>query len=204
MKLSLLLNSTDLSNETINKIIFDDIKYHETKSKYAIVFGHPEYLSFRVQKAIDLYKSDKIEKIILSGGIGKNDNVSTESEAIKMKRIAVMQEIPESDLILEDKSTTTIENVQNVAKYFEQHTDDDEKSITLISSIWHMRRCLAIAKKYLLMFDNFYFAPAYDNVAEENTWMNTEVGQKLVGDEIYYLRKHIMQNRIADLDIDFL
>lgn len=200
MRLSILLNDINLNNEKINKIIFNGIEYYGEKSKYALVFGHPEYLSFRVQKAIDLYKSGNIEKIILSGGIGKKDNVSTESEAIKMKRIALAQGIPESDLILEDKSTTTIENVQNVAKYFEE-INYEGKEIILISSIWHMRRCLAIAQKYLSNFEKFYPAPAHDNVAEENSWMNTEIGQNLVGDEIYYLRKHIMQEIISDLDI---
>lgn len=200
MKLSALLNNENLNNEKINEIIFNGIEYHDEIAKYALVFGHPEYLTFRVQRAIALYKMGRIEKIILSGGIGAKDTVSTESEAIKMKRIAIAQGIPEEDLILEDKSTTTIENVQNVANYFKE-IKYEGKEIILISSVWHMRRCLAIAKKYLLMFDNFYFAPAHDNVAEENTWMNTELGKKLVGDEIYYLRKHISQNRIADLEI---
>lgn len=199
MKLSLVLEKEKLEDEEINKIIFDGILDNYQKTKYALVFGHPEYLSFRVQKAIDLYKKSIIEKIILSGGIGKMDTVSTESEAIKMKRIALKADIPEEALILEDKSTTTIENVQNVAQYLE----DDMSNLILISSVWHMRRCRAIVQKYLSGVKEFYFAPVHDNVAEPNIWKNTELGRQLVENEIYYLRKHIMQERIADLDIEF-
>ena len=203
MKLSVLLNDENLTDKKKNKIIFVGISDNYQKAKYALVFGHPEYLHFRVQKAIDLYKKGIIEKIILSGGIGKMDTISKESEAIKMKRIALKQGVPEEALILEDKSTTTIENVQNVEKYLKGIPKSDISKIILVSSVWHMRRCRAIAQKYLSEVKEFYFAPVHDNVAESEVWKSTELGRELVENEIYYLTKHIRQEKIADLDVDF-
>ncbi|HEX8923205.1 MAG TPA: YdcF family protein [Patescibacteria group bacterium] len=70
-----------------------------------------------IEKAIELYQSGIIPRIIFSGKWAWTLTYNppmTESEA--MKRIAITRGIPESDIITETESVTTVSNMCNVKK----------------------------------------------------------------------------------------
>lgn len=67
-------------------------------------------LAGRLDKGIQMYEfSGRRAKIIVSGGKGSNEAIS---EAQAMKNYLMEQDIPESSIIMEDKSKTTMENMQ--------------------------------------------------------------------------------------------
>lgn len=73
---------------------------------------HPRYnpcLIARINHAVDLYKSHYASKVLMSGGTDKEDN---KNEAETMKTIAMGDGIPEKDILLETKSTSTYENLE--------------------------------------------------------------------------------------------
>ena len=71
-------------------------------------------LQERLDKAILVYSKDPSPtKLIPSGGKGSDENIS---EAEAMKRYLLEQGIPESDILMEDRSTTTLENLKTAAK----------------------------------------------------------------------------------------
>ena len=77
-------------------------------------------LEDRLNKAIDIYRMDPTPpKMIPSGGRGADETVS---EAEAMKKYLLEHGIPESDIILEDRSRTTYENL----KYSKQILDEQE------------------------------------------------------------------------------
>lgn len=65
-------------------------------------------LKLRLDKAIEYYHSNKDINIIVSGGQGK-DEIMT--EALAMKNYLVENNVDEEKIILEDKATTTLENI---------------------------------------------------------------------------------------------
>lgn len=66
-------------------------------------------LAKRLDKAIDIYKQNLNKPlIIVSGGQGKDEVIS---EALAMKRYLLSKGISEDNIILEDKSTSTYENM---------------------------------------------------------------------------------------------
>ena len=68
----------------------------------------------RLDKAIEVYRKDPTPpKLIPSGGQGSDEKIS---EAEAMKSYLMDQGIPENDIILEDASTTTYENLLNSKK----------------------------------------------------------------------------------------
>lgn len=61
-------------------------------------------------------------------------------EAIKMKNLAIEMGILEQDILVEDTSSNSFENVEHAFPLIPEKID----SIALISSEFHLKRCLAI------------------------------------------------------------
>src|SRR5690349_18404465 len=95
-----------ISNEEITDYIFlDDI---ELRGDIAFVFGTWNARKGSVEKAVELYKNGSVPKMIFSGGMNKETGV-VEGEA--MAEEAIKLGVPRSDVLIENKSTNTLENV---------------------------------------------------------------------------------------------
>jgi uncharacterized SAM-binding protein YcdF (DUF218 family) len=73
--------------------------------------SNPHYnpcLVARVNQAVSLYKNRYAPKILMSGGTDKEDN---ENEAETMEKIAMEAGVPKADILMENKSTSTYENL---------------------------------------------------------------------------------------------
>ena len=66
-------------------------------------------LKERLNRVLDLYEAGKIERVIVSGGVGGRD--STLSEAEGMKRYLTEHGVPSSAIIEETEATSTYENL---------------------------------------------------------------------------------------------
>jgi len=65
----------------------------------------------RVGTAADLYHEGKLDRVILSGGKGSTQQ---DSEAVVMRRYAMLRGIDPSKIIVEGESRSTLENLKNV------------------------------------------------------------------------------------------
>lgn len=122
----------------------------------------PKLLSNRIDKAIEIYKKSTVKaKLILSGGQGSDEKIS---EAEAMKRYLLEKGIPSSDLIKEDKSTTTYENLKNSKSIIDNRKGD--KKTVLVTSNYHVYRALRYSKKIKLKCSGvgshvaFYYWPS--------------------------------------------
>lgn len=96
-------------------------------------------LIYRLEKAYDYAIDHPNCKIIVSGGITRNNTVS---EASLMKDALIAFGIDESRITAEENSKETIENIM----YCKQLMDGGEK-VVIISSQYHCSRVQEIAKK---------------------------------------------------------
>ncbi|MGL5693676.1 MAG: YdcF family protein, partial [Peptostreptococcaceae bacterium] len=138
---------------------------------YIIVLGSglikdrvPPLLKSRLDKGIEIYnqqiKKGNPCKIIVSGGQGADELVS---EASAMGKYLLSQGIKESDVILEDKSRTTYENM----KFSKKIMDKSEKYNSIfITNNYHVFRASIFARKVGLKSNGvgaptaFYFLPS--------------------------------------------
>ena len=100
-------------------------------------------LQDRLDKAIAVYRRDPTPpKLIPSGGKGSDESLS---EAEAMKRYLVEQGIPEEDILMEDQSKTTYENL----KFSKDILDRQEgrKYTALVTSNYHVYRALRYCKQ---------------------------------------------------------
>lgn len=98
-------------------------------------------LKERLDRALEMYKEGKVPKLIVSGGLDRPDYKYTEAEG--MQRYLVAQGVPESDILLENEATSTVENLR-----FSQDIMRRESwsSAIIITHTYHGRRALEIAE----------------------------------------------------------
>ena len=100
-------------------------------------------LSDRLDKAIKIYKRTESDcRIIVSGGQGPDE---TMSEAEAMKGYLLEQGIHERDIIKEDQSTDTMENLQNSHRIITERKGRQYTAV--VSSGYHVLRAMIYANK---------------------------------------------------------
>lgn len=109
--------------------------------------GISKTLKLRLDKAIEYYHSNKDINIIVSGGQGKDEIMI---EALAMKNYLVENNVDEEKIILEDKATTTLENIIFSKEIIGDLNLGDR--ILIVTSDYHLFRGRFIAS--ILGFDN--------------------------------------------------
>ena len=93
----------------------------------------------RINHAIDLYRGGKVRKIIFTGGQGNRNELT---EAAEARQYAIKNGIPEADILIEENSHTTYENVINAKQLAD---GNGLKKVLIVSDPMHMKRAVAMA-----------------------------------------------------------
>ncbi len=202
MKLSEITKET-LTDDDIQKIVYENINDNGKRTIYGLVFGNSMLINERVRTAVDAYRNNRIKKIIFSGGsngISNQDN-DTIPEAVKMKNLAIELGVNEEDILIDDTSNNSFENVENS---FNLIGNENISSIAIITSEFHLKRCMAIIKK---QFPNLeiILIPSKDGFSDSNNWFLSDnswnSGRSLATYEANLLIRYAKENKIADIDI---
>ncbi len=94
----------------------------------------------RLKQGIELYEEGVVEYLVLTGG--KSENASS-SEAKVGKDFAMENGIPEEDIMYEDLSLVTEENLSNAKEVTEKN---GIHSYLLVSDQFHLKRAVAMAE----------------------------------------------------------
>jgi uncharacterized SAM-binding protein YcdF (DUF218 family) len=94
----------------------------------------------RINHGIDLYRRGKVRKLIFTGGQGNSDE-PTESSAAR--RYALERGIPAGDILIEEESHTTYENLLYAKRLADAR---GVQKVLIVSDPLHMRRAVAMAR----------------------------------------------------------
>ena len=94
----------------------------------------------RINHGIDLYRRGKVRKLIFTGGQG-NPGEPTESSAAR--DYALQRGVPATDILIEEKSHTTYENILYAKELADNH---GIKKVLIVSDPLHMKRAVAMAE----------------------------------------------------------
>ena len=131
--------------------IFIQIMPHRMNFNYVIIHGCglradgslTRLLSNRVDKAIRIYQKCRVKPILIpSGGKGADEPVS---EAQAMKDYLLEHSVDEAHIVPEDRSATTRENLVNSKAIIDAR--EGKKKTALVSSNYHIYRCLRLARE---------------------------------------------------------
>ena len=113
---------------------------------YVVVLGSgligdkvPPLLASRINKGIQIYKSNQNCKLIFSGGQGPDERIS---EGQAMALYAEKQGISTDDIIIENKARNTRENI-----LFSKELMTNGSRFAIISNYYHLFRALLLAKE---------------------------------------------------------
>ena len=115
----------------------------------------PPLLAGRIKKAVDFYelqknKTGKSIKLICSGGQGSDE---LRPEGVAMAEFVRALGIPEGDILIEDKSRTTEENLCNSKIMMDEISNGNPYSVIFSTSDYHVFRTGIYAKKIGLKAD---------------------------------------------------
>jgi len=103
-------------------------------------------LADRLDRAFALYKHKPNSHILVSGGQGPDEPIS---EALAMQRYLISLGVNPSQILLEDQSTSTLENMQYSAQII-QHYFTSPPKIVCVTSQFHIMRAIRFGQKFKL------------------------------------------------------
>ena len=95
------------------QVIWDYLCLHQVPQKADCIVGFGNFNTDIARRAAQLYLAGYAPKILFTGGLGRNtEGLLPEPEAVRFAKVAVSCGVPAGDILLEDKSTNTRENIE--------------------------------------------------------------------------------------------
>ena len=95
------------------QVIWDYLGMHQEPVQADVIVGFGNFNTDIARRAAQLYHQGYAPKILFTGGLGRNtEGMLPEPEAVRFAKVAMECGVPEEDIILEDKSRNTKENIE--------------------------------------------------------------------------------------------
>lgn len=112
-----------------------------------VVMGAAQYdgrpsrvFAARLDHAVSLYLAGVAPRLVVTGGKAEGDRTT---EAAAGKAFAIAHGVPEEDILVEDRSRTTLESIRGVAEILER---EGARTAVFVSDRPHMLRVLRMAE----------------------------------------------------------
>lgn len=191
------LEPNKLTDLQMTELIYSNLEDDNKTGDCILVPGSNKAVEYRLPKAIQLYKQGRANKILFSGGVIWEGNKLSEAQLLKEK--AIEQGIPEEDIIVEDVSLHTKENVLAsllvLDRAFYLH---NIKRIIVVTTNFHMRRFHLTLKTFMPDWIEYSLCTVNDQTTREDNWFNYPYGRKRVEMESGKLINYVKQGIIID------
>ncbi|QRN95427.1 YdcF family protein [Archangium violaceum] len=115
-------------------------------AELVFVFGTPHHCESLADAAADLWRTGLARRIIATGGLTGR---LMESEAGVMRRLLVERGVPDENILTEEKSTNTGENVEFAMPIIERAWGlENIGSVIAVTKLFAARRCLMTLERY--------------------------------------------------------
>lgn len=182
--------------EITNYIFLDDKK---PNGDIALVFGTWNAWKESVEKTAELYKKGFVPKIIVSGGANPiNGVIESDLMAIELEKLGVAKK----DILIENKSTNTLENVLfSIAVIDKELGLQNIHIIIAVVKNYHARRALMTLRKHApqnIQLKPAAYATAHYPFTKEN-WYDTKDGNKKVMEEVEKIKIYLAKSSLVEL-----
>lgn len=94
-------------------VLWDCLRLNQPLEKADCIVGFGNFNTDIALRAAELYREGWAPKILFTGGLGRNTaGILPEPEAVRFGRVAMDAGVPREDILLEDRSTNTAENIR--------------------------------------------------------------------------------------------
>ena len=196
------ITEKDLTIEVIDKLLFQGLEDTGENADCIIVLGSIKAAKYRVPVAVQAYKAGRARKIMLCGGKVREFPDGNYSEAKHMRQAALALGVAEEDIVLENSSQNTVENILFALIELQRTLWLNKvRRVLLVTTAYHMRRSLAIARYLFPDHIEIIPCPANDNNTRRDNWMNTTVGVERAKGEAMKIVSSVMGGIIPNFEI---
>lgn len=196
------LTEENLSDDTIDKLLFEGISDEGKKADCIIVLGSIKATKYRVPVAVNAYKNGRAPKIMMCGGAMRNFETGCSPEARQMYQKALELGVPGENIIVEEHSQNTIENV--LCAMLELQRDmwlNKIERVLLVTTTYHMRRSLHIAEYLFPAHIEVCPCPADDTNTKRDNWRETQKGKERARKEALNILQCVANGVFPDFEI---
>jgi len=196
-------NEEVLSLKEIDALLFNGLTDDGAAGDVIFVFGSQKALIYRAPEAIRLYKKKRAPKILFSGGVHWDGQ--TAAEAVLMAKEAIKQGVPEEDILIEDQSKNTLQNV-----LFSRDVLDREiglqriHRILIVTTAYHMRRCHLTMITHMPESISYTFCPVDDRNTRRDNWFHNEKGTARAKAECKKIITYVRSGQLRDMEVEVL
>ena len=196
------IKEENLTDEIVDSLLFAGLQDQGEKADCIVVLGSIKAAKYRVPRAAKAYFEKRAGKIMLCGGAMRNFPGEVMAEAEHMKQKALELGIPEEDIIMECNSQNTVENILCALLELQRAIWLNRvKSVLLVTTAYHMRRSLHIARYLFPEHIEVLPCPADDTNTKRDNWMLTEEGRKRAKGEVYNIVRCVKNGVFPDFEI---
>ena len=201
MKIS-QIDKDELSDEIVDRILFDGYSDDGEKTDCIVVLGSIKASKYRVPVAVDAYKKGRAPKLLFCGGKVRDFPEGQMCEAEHMRQSAINLGVKPEDIIVDVNSQNTVENILGTLMELQRaFWINRVKRILLVTTTYHMKRSLLLARYLFPEHIEVIPCPADDTNTRRDNWMNSEEGRKRAIDEVNNLISCVKNGLIPDFEI---
>ena len=196
------IKEEDLTLEMVDRLLFQGLEDTGENADCIIVLGSIKAAKYRVPVAVDAYNAGRTSKLMLCGGKLRDFPDGKYSEAEHMRQAALALGVAEEDIVLENSSQNTVENILFALVELQRTLCLNKvRRVLLVTTAYHMRRSLAIARYLFPDHIEIIPCPANDNNTRRDNWMNTPIGVERAKGEAMKIVSSVMGGIIPDFEI---
>ena len=95
------------------QVIWDYLCLRQAPENADVIVGFGNFNTDIARRAAELYRQGLAPKVLFTGGLGRNtEGLLPEPEAARFAKVAMACGVPECDILIEDKSANTKENIE--------------------------------------------------------------------------------------------
>ncbi len=196
------IKEEDLTAALIDRLLFQGIEDSGEDADCIIVLGSAKATQYRVPAAVEAYRAGRAGKLLLCGGKLRDFPEGRCTEAEHMQRAALQAGVAPEDVILENSSQNTVENLlfalTELQKAFWLNR---VHRVLLVTTAYHMRRSLAIARYLFPAHIAVIPCPADDTHTRRDNWAETSVGIERARDEAMNIVRYVQNGVIPDFAV---
>lgn len=187
------------------QVIWDYLCLNQKLENADCIVGFGNFNTDIARRTAELYHEGYAPKVLFTGGLGRNtEGLLPEPEAIRFARVAMDCGVPEEDILIEDKSANTKENIEFTRSLLKQrgipsdhilgvHQPFMERRITAAMGVYWPEVKFSVTSPGVTIPE--YLARAKDQGISENASVSVIVGDfqrmDLYAKKGYQLPQHI-------------
>lgn len=188
--------------DLVNRMIFNAAVDTGENGDVIMVFGSPTCTRHRAPKGVQLLFDKRAPYILLSGGkeIPETGHSEAENMWMQLRSLGVRN----SEIILENESMFTHENVLFSSDILKSFFYGNPIKILAVTSSYHMRRVMLNFEHYRSLFpegSSWVACASNGSGADDGIWHTTSVGRYRIAKECLALVNYTRQGYLPDVMI---